>query len=57
MPFITLPDIRGKIYVPEKDALPLKKHSCSNCFSCQMCSDDRCGLCLSKEMDETTEPE
>jgi hypothetical protein len=48
MPFITLPDIKGKIYVPEQDALSLKKHPCGNCFSCQRCSDDRCGLCLAQ---------
>jgi hypothetical protein len=48
MPFITLPDIKGKIYVPEQDALSLKKHSCGSCFSCQMCSDDRCSICLPK---------
>jgi hypothetical protein len=55
MPFITLPDIKGKIYVPEQDALPLKKHSCDSCFSCQMCSDDRCGLCLSKGAGEKSD--
>mgnify|MGYP001820977862 CR=1 len=49
MPFITLPDINGKIYVPEQDVLSFKKHSCGSCFSCQMCSDDRCGICLSTE--------
>lgn len=52
MPFITLPDIKGKIYVPEQDALSLKKHSCGGCFSCQMCSDDRCSICLPKSTGE-----
>jgi hypothetical protein len=57
MPFITLPEIKGKIYVPEQDALFLKKHTCSNCFSCQMCSDDRCSSCLSKTTGEKPDSE
>jgi len=57
MPFITLPDINGKIYVPEQDALSIKKHSCGSCFSCQVCSDDRCGLCLSKGAGEKSDAE
>ncbi|MDD2736038.1 MAG: hypothetical protein PHF56_19055 [Desulfuromonadaceae bacterium] len=24
----------------------VKKHPCSDCFSCQWCSDERCRLCL-----------
>jgi hypothetical protein len=57
MPFITLPEIKGKIYVPEPDVLSLKKHSCGNCFSCQMCGDDRCRVCLSKTTGEKTDSE
>ena len=55
MPFITLPDIKGKIYVPEQDALCPQKHPCRDCFSCQRCSDDRCGLCLAKDKLEKTD--
>ncbi|HHE74267.1 MAG: hypothetical protein DRH90_09380 [Deltaproteobacteria bacterium] len=55
MPFVTLPDIKGKIYVPEQNALSLKKHSCGNCFSCRMCSDDRCRICLSKATGEQSD--
>ena len=57
MPFITLPDIKGKIYVPEQDALCPPKHPCRNCFSCQRCSDDRCGLCLAQETSEKPGPD
>ena len=45
MPFIYRPGLNGKVYVPEQ--LPgQKKHNCKACFSCQVCSDDRCNLCL-----------
>jgi len=57
MPFITLPDIKGKFYVLEQDALSLKKNPCGNCFSCQMCSDDRCSICLSKATGEKSDSE
>jgi hypothetical protein len=49
MPFITLPGFEGKLYVPEHDPSVRRKHNCENCFSCQMCSDDRCTLCLKAE--------
>jgi len=45
MPFISRPGLNGKIYVPEQLA-GKKKHNCNACFSCQVCSDDRCNLCL-----------
>jgi len=45
MPFVSRPGLNGKIYIPEQ--LPgQKKHNCKSCFSCQVCSDDRCCLCL-----------
>ncbi|MGA2914927.1 MAG: hypothetical protein ABSE89_02780 [Sedimentisphaerales bacterium] len=34
----------GLIYVP--DGRGPKKHNCKDCFFCQMCSDERCSLCL-----------
>lgn len=57
MPFITLPVIKGRIYVPEEDVLFFKKHSCGSCFSCQMCSDDRCSICLSNATGEKSDSE
>jgi len=44
MPFIELPDDRGKIYVPDKNKGSRKK-PCPDCFSCNWCSDDRCLRC------------
>ena len=49
MPFIRLPGIKGKVYVPEIDASQPRKHNCSDCFSCQMCGDDRCSICLKQK--------
>lgn len=45
MPFVDLPDGTGKLYVPEKKHGGRQKHACPDCFSCQMCSDDRCDRC------------
>ena len=44
MPFVTIPGLKGKVYVPESDNTG-KKHPCRDCFSCQHCSDDRCAVC------------
>ena len=58
MPFITMPGIIGRIYVPErKHRLPCK-HSCPDCFSCQFCSDDRCNVCQSapQKSEDPTRP-
>ncbi|QTA84775.1 Uncharacterized protein dnm_007750 [Desulfonema magnum] len=49
MPFIRMPGIVGKIYVPEEKPGNIKKHNCKDCHSCQMCSDDRCRLCRGEE--------
>lgn len=49
MAFVTLPGVKGKVYVPEDNADQPKKHACKDCFSCQMCSDDRCHLCLNQK--------
>ena len=49
MAFITLPSFKGKLYMPAHDPAHPRKHACENCFSCQMCSDDRCELCLKTE--------
>ncbi|MDM8536293.1 hypothetical protein QUF70_06030 [Desulfobacterales bacterium HSG17] len=45
MPFITMPGVVGKIWVPDEQPGHLKKQNCKDCFSCQNCSDDRCSLC------------
>jgi len=49
MPFIKIPGLEGKVYVPEQDMNAPKKHPCKDCFSCQMCTDDRCILCREKK--------
>jgi hypothetical protein len=45
MPFMKMPGVIGKVYVPERCPDHFKKHGCEECFSCQMCSDDRCSVC------------
>lgn len=47
MGFITLPGLPGKVYVPANRPADSKKHPCPDCFGCQNCSHDRCGLCRS----------
>ena len=47
MGFVRLPGLSGKVYVPEPCPAASKKHPCRDCFNCQRCSDDRCGLCRS----------
>jgi len=58
MPFVEMPGLRGKVYVPENQQGSPQKHPCKNCYFCQMCSDDRCRLCLSsKNCECQTSPE
>ena len=45
MPFIKVTGLEGKVFVPVQDMRAPKKHPCADCFSCQMCTDDRCELC------------
>jgi len=45
MGFIRIPGFKGKVFVPEETPGCVKKHDCPDCYSCQMCSDGRCGLC------------
>lgn len=42
MPFPNIPGLPGKLYVPRPNPDAPEKHHCPDCFSCQMCSDDRC---------------
>jgi hypothetical protein len=44
MAWQTVPGLAGKIFVPEP-ASGGKKHRCPDCFACQRCSDERCGVC------------
>ncbi|MEE4356527.1 MAG: sugar phosphate isomerase/epimerase family protein [Desulfococcaceae bacterium] len=49
MPFVRMPGVTGKVYVPEEQPRDKKKHNCKDCFACQHCSDDRCNLCREKK--------
>lgn len=46
MPYIRLPGVTGKIYVPESDPHAKKKHPCDDCFECGWCNDSKCEVCL-----------
>jgi hypothetical protein len=46
MPFESVPGLKGKVYVPAESREGSKKYPCKDCFACQQCSDDRCGVCL-----------
>ncbi len=46
MKFERMPGIEGLVYVPQEQPTDRKKHPCRDCFQCQMCSDNRCALCL-----------
>jgi hypothetical protein len=46
MTFVTKTGVTGKIYAPEKKSGERHKHACRDCYACQLCSDDRCQLCL-----------
>jgi hypothetical protein len=45
MPFVTVPGLKGKIYVPQERRESAQKHPCKDCYACQQCSDDRCRVC------------
>jgi len=45
MPFVKIPGFDGNVYCPATGTEAPKKHDCRGCFSCQMCSDDRCLVC------------
>jgi hypothetical protein len=49
MAFITVRGLKGKVYVPDPPKEGARKHSCKDCYACQLCSDDRCSVCLSPE--------
>jgi hypothetical protein len=45
VPFETVRGLKGKVYVPEQPAEEARKHTCDDCYACQLCSDDRCSVC------------
>jgi hypothetical protein len=47
--FIVIPGVKGKVFKPEERFDLPKKHPCKNCYSCQLCSDDRCSLCRTSQ--------
>ena len=47
MSFVSVPGLKGKVYVPDESREGCKKYPCRDCFSCQQCGDDRCRVCLS----------
>ena len=47
MPFVKMPGVIGKVYVPEPIPGRTQKHPCPDCFACQQCSEDRCRVCRS----------
>ncbi|MBA4367966.1 MAG: hypothetical protein C0403_10055 [Desulfobacterium sp.] len=49
MPFVEIPGLKGKVYVPAEAPEEIRKHRCRDCFSCQWCSDDRCCVCLKEK--------
>ena len=46
MPFVEIPGLIGKVYVPERQEESFKKYPCKDCYFCQSCSDNKCKLCL-----------
>ncbi|MBN2297149.1 MAG: hypothetical protein JXM72_01070 [Deltaproteobacteria bacterium] len=51
MAFERMKGVKGLVYVPENTECK-KKHPCEDCFSCRMCSDIRCELCIEGKSEE-----
>ncbi len=51
VPFIKKSGLKGMLWVPEADDTTKKKYRCKDCFSCQMCGDNRCSVCLGQNPD------
>jgi len=45
MPWMRMPGLAGKVYVPEDDGQAPKKHPCPTCHACQWCDETRCRVC------------
>lgn len=59
MPFVKMPGVTGKVYVPEANAGQPKKHPCPDCFACQQCGNERCTVCraeASKDVSRRRDP-
>jgi hypothetical protein len=55
MAFESMPGIEGKIFIPDEDPGE-RKHPCTDCYACQLCSDDRCRVCRSEHPSSTSHP-
>lgn len=49
MPFVVVPDLTGKVYVPEQNPDRAQKHPCPDCHTCQMCAESRCRVCRNRQ--------
>jgi len=56
MAWIRLPGIEGLVYQPESDPSAPRKHDCTDCFVCQMCSDSRCVECRKQRAGDACHP-
>ena len=45
MPFIVIPGIKGKLYIPEEAPESMRKHACHDCAVCTLCNDEKCAMC------------
>jgi hypothetical protein len=48
MAYYTIPGFEAKVFAPETNHCEGRKYNCADCFSCQMCSDERCNTCINK---------
>jgi hypothetical protein len=55
--FVRVPDLRGKLYVPEYCRGASQKKTCRDCFCCQNCSEARCGMCRGSASGESEQME
>lgn len=44
MPWITLDNAKGRVYVPECGRP--SRHNCPDCYACQFCDETRCAMCI-----------
>ena len=60
MPFVSHPGLPGKVFVPIFNPEITRKHHCRDCFSCQLCGEDRCQVCrgeVEKDVESANEGE
>ncbi len=51
MAWVTVPGLKGLVYVPDDAGRLSKKHPCSTCYACQWCDETRCRVCRSEGLD------